>query len=286
MNLRILRAVLLTGGFLLAVAGGSGFAGWRSIRPAEPQRAIPGGTRVPVLVELFTSEGCSSCPPADRLLSRLVEEQPVEGAEIVALEQHVDYWNRLGWTDPYSSAGYTQRQRQYSDALGLETVYTPQMLVDGQTVLVGSDERRAREAIAAAAHVKKAEVQLARVRDTSRPEALALGVHLAGFSARERADLLLAVTEDKLLSVPSRGENAGHGWGHSSVSRGITLLGEVKPGAAEFSAAASVKFRPEWRRENLRVIAFVQERRSRRVLGVGELTIAKDDTPPPKDPPH
>src|ERR1700693_4008574 len=195
MDHRILRALLLTAGFLVAIAGGRVFAGRHSALPAEPRQEIPAGTRLPVLVELFTSEGCSNCPVADGLLARLVEEQPVEGAEIVALEQHVDYWNRLGWIDPYSSPGFTQRQSLYSDAFGLDTVYTPQMVIDGRTEFVGSDETRAREAIAAAAHVKKADVQITSARNSGRPQALALAVRVTGIAAREQAGLFLGLTE-------------------------------------------------------------------------------------------
>lgn len=278
MNLRILRAVLLTGAFVAAVAGGSVLAGRHSARLAAPRQPIPAGTRVPVLVELFTSEGCSSCPPADELLAHLAEEQPVEGAEVIALEEHVDYWNRLGWTDPYSSAAFTERQSQYSDAFGLESVYTPQMVIDGRTEFVGSDEARARETIAAAAQVKKAEVQITQARDASRAEALALAVRVTGAATREQADLFLAVTEDKLATSPSRGENAGHGWGHSAVTRLSVKLGEVKPGVGQFST--SLQIPAKWRRENLRIVAFVQERKSRRVLGAGDATLAKESAPP------
>ncbi|MBC8645642.1 MAG: DUF1223 domain-containing protein, partial [Thermoanaerobaculia bacterium] len=112
-------------------------AAW-SATSGDPQPA-----RTPVVVELFTSEGCSSCPAADALLARLVATQPVAGAEVVALSEHVDYWNRLGWADPFASKQFSQRQGDYAAASRQSRVYTPQMVVDGGAEFVGSDARRA-----------------------------------------------------------------------------------------------------------------------------------------------
>ena len=275
MNHRVLRGLLLAAAFLVALASGRVFAGRHAALPAETQQQIPAGTRVPVLVELFTSEGCSSCPPADVMLARFVEKQPVDGAEVIALEQHVDYWNRLGWTDPYSSAGFTQRQSEYADAFELNGSYTPQMVVDGRTEFVGSDESRAREAIVQAVRVKKAEVHIARQEKASGADSLDIAVRVEGLAASEAADVSLAVTEDRISNAVSRGENSGRELKHSSLVRASVPLGEVKAGAASFSAAASVHLSPEWRRENLRIVALVQGKKSRRILGVGAALLTK-----------
>src|SRR5713226_3458059 len=116
--------------------------------PVGPSRADT--PRSPVLVELFTSEGCSSCPPADALLEKLDRAQPVAGAHIIALSEHVDYWNSIGWADPYSSPAFSARQQMYAKRFGIDGPYTPQMVVDGRAEFVGSDGRKAESAIRSA----------------------------------------------------------------------------------------------------------------------------------------
>ena len=133
-------------------------AGWAFVTPvghaAYPATTVAAAPEpaTPVVVELFTSEGCSSCPPADRLLAQLDQTQPVPGAQIIALEQHVDYWNDLGWMDPFSSVLFSERQQDYINALHASTAYTPEMVVDGAAEFVGgdgaSDSRGHREILA------------------------------------------------------------------------------------------------------------------------------------------
>jgi hypothetical protein len=230
---------------------------------AEPSGS-PGERRT-VVVELFSSEGCSSCPPADAVLARLARDQPVPGAEVVALELHVDYWNQLGWADPFSSAAFSARQRAYADASGRRGVYTPQAVIDGAAELVGSNEPGVRAAVASAAREAKAKVLVTRSGDRV---AIAIS-DLA--EAAEPADVWLAITEDGLTTAVPRGENAGATLAHGPVVRSLDRVGEIAAGTHGVVRLGEVEVavKPGWRREALRAVAFVQERRSMRITGAG-----------------
>lgn len=229
----------------------------------------------PVVVELFTSEGCSSCPPADALLSQLVSKQPVPGAHIIALGQHVDYWNNLGWTDPFSSAGFSQRQGSYSRILG-GGAYTPEMVVDGTTGFVGSDSERAYAAIEAAAHTPKAAVDLMFEKGPPGGPAASvrLGIHITHLSAvkgSERADVLLAITEDGLHSAVARGENAGRTLHHAAVVRDFRFLGNAS--GDSYNATSVIPLKSSWIRSNLQAVVVVQGETTHRMLGAASLKL-------------
>jgi hypothetical protein len=218
--------------------------------------AGPAPAATPTLVELFTSEGCSSCPPADRLLARLAAEQSVPGALVVPLSLHVDYWNHLGWEDPYSSPRYSERQGAYAAHFGSSgRVYTPQMVVNGRTELVGTDERAARRAIESAAREPKAFVRVV-------PDASGF-VHVSVAGAAAGADVFLAVVEDALASDVTRGENAGRKLAHTAVARTLVAAGRADA-KGRFDVEVPVPPGPGVRR----VFAFAQERGVGRVLGV------------------
>lgn len=263
----------------VVLAGRGGTISPHKANAAPPGNDVATAQRVPVIVELFTSEGCSSCPPADDVLARLEKEQPVAGAEIIALGQHVDYWNRLGWNDPYSSAAFSRRQSDYSRAFGQNGVYTPQMVVDGRTEFNGSDARAARAAIAHAAQWQKASVTLARNGDAaSKTGSIALQVRVANLPRLARgdsADAWLAITESGLGTDVPRGENAGRRLQHSAVVRRLERLAVTAAppanGAAVWTAAPVVALAPQWKRANLRLVVFVQERNSRRMLGAAAM---------------
>src|SRR5580704_1016802 len=150
---------------------------WTFLREVGPAAGQPSTTKSMVVAELFTSEGCSSCPPADAVLTQLVARQPVAGVEVLALGEHVDYWDRLGWRDPFSSAAYSARQSNYdARVFHRNEVYTPQLVVDGQLERVGSDVDAVQRAVKQVAQAPKAIVDVAAIRDGER--ALRVNVHV------------------------------------------------------------------------------------------------------------
>ena len=228
--------------------------------------------RTPVLIELFTSEGCSSCPPADTLLQKL-DQQPIAGAELIVLSEHVDYWNHIGWKDPYSDRFYSERQSAYGRRFGLDSVYTPEMVVDGMSEFVGSNASLANQAFEKALHRPKLPVRLSSISVTSH----LLTGHLETGSLDKSygtgdADVYLVLALNRAESRVSAGENAGHNLQHVSVVRRISKIGAVKQGQA-LSQEVQVKLGPREDSGNLRVIAFVQESRQGRVLGAAAVRV-------------
>jgi hypothetical protein len=232
--------------------------------------------RNPVVVELFTSEGCSSCPPADLLLQKLVQQQPIADAEIIALEEHVDYWNHDGWVDPYSSSQWTERQQSYA-AVFKDDPYTPEAVVNGRSQFVGNNRGEAEAEIKKAAGGLKTEVRITALSSNEKgSEKFHVSVEkLAGNAAGDVAEIWLAVTEDGLHSAVSRGENAGHVLQHVATLRSLRKIGiaDAHNASVAFSGDTLVKFSPNWNPENLRVAVFVQETKSREILGAASTRI-------------
>ncbi|HTF38302.1 MAG TPA: DUF1223 domain-containing protein [Blastocatellia bacterium] len=279
MRLKIALVLIVPALTLVVVAFVGKRAAARYASAAQDRPPAAGAQRVPVLVELFTSEGCSSCPPADELLTRLEQTQPVDGAEVIALSEHVDYWNRLGWADPYSSSEFSARQNDYARAFDTDGVYTPQMIVDGRAQFVGSDSDRARKAIAGALRDSKATMTVNLASEDTRAGSITLDVRAdrpQNVSEGDSAEVLLAITESGLRSSVSRGENAGRRLSHTAVIRKLTALGSVdSQGGAQFVAKPVVQISRGWKRESLKAVVFVQERTSRRVLGVAAISLGK-----------
>ncbi len=220
-----------------------------------------------VIVELFTSEGCSSCPPADAFLQKLIDTQPVEDVQIVALGEHVDYWDRLGWKDRFSSATLTARQQAYGARFGIDSVYTPQMVVDGRAEFVGSDVNAARKALE---NARKVAHGILNLTAEGGPESSAISIrvtalHLPSIASGDHADIVVAITEDRLRTDVKRGENEGKVLSHAPVVRHLVTIGEASP-VDSSTVSAQVPIAADWKRDNLHVVAFVQARRTRAIL--------------------
>ncbi|HSN26549.1 MAG TPA: DUF1223 domain-containing protein [Kofleriaceae bacterium] len=171
----------------------------------------------PVVVELFTSQGCSSCPPADELLARLAHAGQVNGRRIAPLAFHVDYWNDLGWADPFSLPAWTERQRQYANALGDDRVYTPELVVAGARGMVGSQSERVIGAIATAPKQQPVAAKATWAAASVTVEA----------TAPADADVLVAIYEDGTKTKVTRGENSGSTLGGERVVRRLERVAEA-----------------------------------------------------------
>jgi len=193
-----------------------------------------------VVIELFTSEGCSSCPPADQVLSRLESprygnagksKQVVmvpPGVQVITLGEHVDYWDQLGWKDKFSSPLFSARQQDYGKAFHLESVYTPEIVVNGQKEVLGSDSRAVQEAIGKAAKEPQAQVAITMTS----AQTISFSVSKLPPGSHE-AEILLGVTEGGLVTSVFGGENSGRQLRHSAVVRSLTSLGRWIRGVPE-----------------------------------------------------
>jgi hypothetical protein len=219
--------------------------------------------RQPVLIELFTSEGCSSCPSADRQLAFLETQQPVSGADVITLAFHVDYWDRLGWKDAYSSAEFSERQNQYVQRMKLNSSYTPQMVVDGQTEFVGSNGGRATDAIAKAAVQPKAFIDIKLTESNAE-------IEIAGVPKHESATVYLAAAEDGIVTDVKNGENGGKKLPHISVVRKLEVVGQLKSAETVFKSSVKLPIGSGWKTENIKYIVFAQEDVSGRVIAIGK----------------
>jgi hypothetical protein len=222
-------------------------------------------SRTPVIVELFTSEGCSSCPPADALLARL--PRSFNDIEIIPMSEHVDYWNNLGWKDRFSSALFTDRQQDYGRVFRKESVYTPEIVVNGQWECSGNDPSAVQQAIRKSADGPKANAKIVVVS----PGVVRVAVDNVPAGVKN-ADVFLAVTESSLETVPNKGENNGTRLRHTGVVRSLISLARLDlKNSANYTADAKLNPNPDWRQENLQYVVFVQDRSSRRIIGAAAL---------------
>jgi hypothetical protein len=230
--------------------------------------ADDGSARIPVLLELFTSEGCSSCPPADRLLQVLDDKQPVAGADLIVLSEHVDYWNGLGWKDPFSSPQYTARQQDYTNRYNFDGVYTPQLVVDGRYGFVGNDGHEASAAIQKAIREAKIPIIVSNVVRNGNQVTARVELPADNKFKGARGILYVALADNRQESHVARGENGGRTLAHVAVTR---VLKQVGPITFDAPSSKEITLPVQTGAANgLRLVVFIQDPKSGHVLGVTE----------------
>ncbi len=194
----------------------------------------------------------------------LKTEQPNNEAEIITLALHVDYWNYLGWKDEFSSAAFSQRQSGYAEKFKLDSIYTPQMIVDGQTEFVGSNFENAQKSVTDAAKSAKAAIEITNANDK-------LKIKISDVPAHEDSFVWLAIAEDDLKTSVKSGENGGKVLNHVSVVRELKSLGNLAAADKSFETEFAVPINSAWKKNNLKFIVFVQGTQSKKIFGVKKL---------------
>jgi hypothetical protein len=230
---------------------------------------------IPVVVELFTSEGCSSCPPIDTFLRKVDTFQPIKGVQVIGIEEHVDYWNQDGWVDPYSALEWTERQEAYVMKFKDKTAFTPQLVVAGDKEMVGANTTQIFSAIRQAAEQESVQVSVQPgTADGKDAQQFSIRVTSAGSAKPAKADVWLAITENGLEMQVTSGENSGRTLQHAAVIRSLEKIGTLsdKAGSA-FTADPRVKFKSSWKKPNLHIVVFVQDHKSLQIVGAGSANV-------------
>ena len=221
----------------------------------------------PIFVEPFTSEGCSSCPPADALLQQMDTTPHFAGAQLIVLSEHVNYWDHDGWKDPNSSAELTERQAAYEQALGLKEPYTPQLIVDGTREMSANDPQQIDKILREAASVPTIPVRIGEASvDAGNPAVVRMHIAADGISDKHNADVYVAVALDRVESQVLHGENGGRHLTHVAVVVNLKKVGKLLKGKS-FDEVVQLKLKPGTDPKNVRLVAFVQEAGPGRLLG-------------------
>jgi hypothetical protein len=232
-----------------------------SLAPTPKKGERPGVA----VVELFTSEGCSSCPAAEEVFTQLVDEARENGESIYPIAYHVDYWDEIGWKDPWSSALFTARQGEYARAWGRTSMYTPEAIVDGQDEMNGSDDEGLRAAIARALD-RPAMIGVTLVREPT-TTATIIDVSATLTSSPPDARLVVALVERDLTSAVTAGENAGQTLHHTNVVRSMELLMPSPVVAVQLAVP------PTMRLDHAGVVAWVQRAKDARIIGAAAIDL-------------
>lgn len=221
----------------------------------------------PVLVELFTSEGCSSCPPADVILQRLDDYQPIPGAQLIVLSEHVTYWDQQGWKDPNSSTAFTERQSAYEAPLGEKEPYTPQFVIDGSQSVSLEKLKDLEDALNKAKENAKIPVRISNISsDPSNPETLRVHIETDTNPDKHNADVYVAVALNHVESQVLKGENGGKHLVHVAVLQQLNRVGKLPKGKS-FAQDVQIKLKPNEDLKSFRLVAFAQESGQGKLLG-------------------
>ncbi len=222
---------------------------------------------VPIVIELFTSEGCSSCPPADLFVQKLDKYQPIQGAQLIVLSEHVTYWDQQGWKDPNSSAALTERQSSYEGELGQKDVFTPQMIINGDQQVSLENPQHIQDVLEKERAAPRIPVRITSVAvDPANPALLRAHVETNVNSGKHNAEVYVALALDHVESQVLRGENGGKHLVHVGVVQQLTKVGKLSKGKS-FSDDVQLKLKPGEDPKNLRLVAFVQESGPGKLLG-------------------
>ncbi|MCA9401204.1 MAG: DUF1223 domain-containing protein [Candidatus Omnitrophica bacterium] len=216
------------------------------------------------VIELFTSEGCSSCPPADQLLRDLTKKADNENINIFTMSMHVDYWNNLGWKDPYSQNQFTRRQYRYADHFNQESVYTPQMIINGQYAFSGYRRDLAVQYIEEALSNEASYILNVKPEHENNHMTVAYMMNPLPANAR----IYLAVVERHLTQKVISGENRGIQLKHDNVVR-LLESQHLKDKKGEFT----IYYDPSWHKDSLSLVVFVQQLDNLNILAAKQAKI-------------
>jgi hypothetical protein len=221
---------------------------------------VRSGPNTAALVELYTSEGCDSCPPADRWLSTFAGA-PRASRLVVPIAFHVDYWNSLGWTDIYSDARYSERQRQLARAAGARMVYTPQVIVGGRDFASWRTGGAAKALDAVGMRPARAQIEMTASGTSARVVA-----SVVPGTRTEDAALIVALTQNGIVTKVKAGENRGETLRHDFVVRDIKTFRAWSGERPTLSAEVDFPLRGDFKPGQMRFVAFVQDLRTADVL--------------------
>lgn len=256
--------------FLLAVSV-AGLQYAASPQSVSDSAANSAASKPPVLVELFTSEGCSSCPPADALLAELDRRKSFAGAPVIVLSEHVNYWDHDGWRDPFSNEAWTRRQNRYNEHFHLDSVYTPQMVVDGTQQVNGSDGAKISRAIESTA-AQSGKVTIAIMNAVWSGDVLQANISVTDVSSASSkgADLYAVLADDEDTSNVARGENSGRTLKHVAVVRAMQKVSALH---GPYSGPVQIKLPHGVAHAKMRLIVFAQKGDNGQVFGAAEIEI-------------